>query len=55
MVNGSEDDVIPASCARATARVFKQAYRKARASRRFRFVLLEGRGHNIAELARRRP
>lgn len=52
MVNGSDDQSIPASCARETARVFRRAFRKARASRRFRFVMLAGQGHNIVEPAR---
>lgn len=52
MVNGSADRPIPPSCALETARVFKRAYRKAGAARRFRFVMLEGEGHNIGEKAR---
>jgi len=52
MVNGSDDRAIPLSCALETARVFKAAYRRARASDRFRFVVLEGEGHNIGEKAR---
>jgi hypothetical protein len=52
MVNGTADHAVPARCATETARVFKRAYRKARASRRFRFVLLEGAGHNVAAPAR---
>jgi hypothetical protein len=52
MLNGSDDTAVPLSCALETARVFRAAYRRVRASRRFRFVLLEGEGHNIAEKAR---
>ena len=52
MVNGSDDRAIPLSCVRETERVFRAAYRKARASRRFRAVLLEGEGHNIVQQAR---
>jgi hypothetical protein len=53
MVNGDQDRTVPLSCVRETVRVFRRAYRKAHASRRFRFVLLEGEGHNAAGLARR--
>jgi hypothetical protein len=52
MMNGADDHAVPARCATETARVFKRAYRKAGASRRFRFVLLEGAGHNLAVPAR---
>jgi hypothetical protein len=52
LMNGSEDRTVPAPCAIETARTFKRAYRKAGAFRRFRFVLLTGKGHDIADQAR---
>jgi dienelactone hydrolase len=51
MVNGDADDVIPYSCARETDRTFRRAYRKAGASRRFRFVVGKGAGHDVADRA----
>ena len=54
MMNGADDRTIPTSCAVETARVFKRAYRRAGASRRFRFVLFERKGHDIAAEARPR-
>jgi pimeloyl-ACP methyl ester carboxylesterase len=48
MMNGSDDRAIPVQCAAETARVFRNAYRRAGQSRRFKFVLLTGKGHNIA-------
>jgi hypothetical protein len=52
MMNGSEDPAIPARCATETARSLRRAYRTAHASRRFRFRLLQGKGHDIQAQAR---
>jgi hypothetical protein len=52
MLNGGEDRTVPVTCAVDTARVLRAAYRRAGASRRFRFVLLEGVGHDVSVRAR---
>jgi len=53
LVSGTEDLAIPISCARETARTFASAYRRAGVPERFRFVPVEGAGHNdIGERAR---
>jgi len=53
LVSGTEDPAIPISCARDTARIFASAYRRAGVPERFRFVPVEGAGHNdIWERAR---
>jgi Prolyl oligopeptidase family len=53
LVSGTEDLAIPISCARETARTFASAYRRAGVPERFRFVAVEGAGHNdIGERAR---
>jgi dienelactone hydrolase len=52
MMNGADDRAIPVRCATETARVFRHAYRRAGQSRRFKFVLLTGKGHDIAAEAR---
>ena len=49
MVNGTTDHAVPARCARATADVFTKAYDAAGVPERFRFVLVEGAGHNDLE------
>jgi len=46
LVSGTEDLAIPISCARETARTFASAYRRAGVPERFRFVPVEGAGHN---------
>ena len=46
MVNGTSDVAVPEACAENTARVFRAAYADAGAADRFRFVLVEGAGHN---------
>jgi dienelactone hydrolase len=51
MVNGRDDRAVPASCARATARVPSRAYRRLGTPERFRFVLLDG-GHAFSAEAR---
>jgi len=48
LVSGTEDLAIPISCARDTARTFASAYRRAGVPERFRFVPVEGAGHNDA-------
>ena len=52
MVNGAEDRSVPAACAQPTARSFRAAYARARRPERFRFVLIEGAGHDLAAQAR---
>jgi pimeloyl-ACP methyl ester carboxylesterase len=52
MMNGADDRAIPVRCAVETARAFRHAYRRAGQSRRFKFVLLTGKGHDIAAEAR---
>jgi pimeloyl-ACP methyl ester carboxylesterase len=52
MMNGADDPAIPVECATETARVFQRAYRRAGQSRRFKFVLLANKSHNIAVEAR---
>lgn len=51
MVNGTADNAIPRDCAEATARAFRRAYARAGVPERFRFVMLEGEGHNIGARA----
>jgi fermentation-respiration switch protein FrsA (DUF1100 family) len=46
MVNGSADHAVPARCATRTARVLGAAYDAAGVPERFRFLLVEGGGHN---------
>jgi hypothetical protein len=53
LVCGTDDVAIPISCARDTARTFASAYRHAGVPERFRFVPVEGAGHNdVGERAR---
>lgn len=47
MVNRVDDQVIPISCADETARVLEQAYRRADATDRFRYVRRPVAGHGI--------
>lgn len=47
LVTGSVDPAIPPPCSRRTATVLARAYARAGAADRFRFVELEGRGHNL--------
>jgi fermentation-respiration switch protein FrsA (DUF1100 family) len=49
MVNGTTDHAVPARCARATADILTKAYDAAGLADRFRFVLVEGAGHNDLE------
>lgn len=46
MVNGTTDHAVPARCARPTADALAKAYDAAGVPDRFRFVLVEGAGHN---------
>ena len=52
MMNGADDPAIPVECATETARVLQRAYRRAGRSRRFKFVLLANKSHNITAEAR---
>jgi dienelactone hydrolase len=52
MVNGTEDHSVPAACALPTARRFRAAFARAGRPERFRFVLVEGAGHDVAAQAR---
>jgi dipeptidyl aminopeptidase/acylaminoacyl peptidase len=47
LLNGEEDEAVPARCARETARVFARAYERRGIPGRLRFVLYEGRGHDL--------
>jgi dienelactone hydrolase len=47
MLNGARDQAIPQACARETARVLGDAYARAGAAERFRFVLFPERGHDL--------
>ncbi|HXJ37550.1 MAG TPA: prolyl oligopeptidase family serine peptidase [Candidatus Eisenbacteria bacterium] len=51
MVNGRDDDTVPADCARTTARALRRAYRRLGAPERFRFVLVDS-GHTFNDAAR---
>ena len=53
MVHGRRDLVVPFSCARRTAAVFRRAYAKAGAPERFRFVVLPDEGHGLDAEGRR--
>jgi dipeptidyl aminopeptidase/acylaminoacyl peptidase len=53
MINGTEDLAVPIACARRTARAFARAYARAGVPERFRFVEIEGAGHN--DLGARTP
>lgn len=53
MVNRTQDEMIPISCADETARLLGPAYREAGMAERFRYVRLEASGHGIATAERR--
>jgi hypothetical protein len=46
MMNGTADAAVPIECARSTARAFERAYARAGVPERFRFVEVNGAGHN---------
>lgn len=46
MMNGTADTAVPIACARTTARALTRAYARAGAPERFRFIVVEGAGHN---------
>jgi hypothetical protein len=45
MINRAADPLIPVSCADETARVLGEAFARAGAPQRFRYLRLEGEGH----------
>ncbi len=52
MVNGGKDVAVPGACAVETAQVFERAYAAAGVPDRFRFVYVEGGGHDLGDEAR---
>ena len=53
MVNRTQDEMIPISCADDTARLLGPAYQEAGMAERFRYVRLEASGHGIGADERR--
>lgn len=49
LLNGEDDPAVPIGCARATARALEPAYARRGMAERLRFVLYEGRGHDLGE------
>jgi dienelactone hydrolase len=51
MVNGADDLAVPLPCAQATRHAFAKAYARAGVPERFRYVVVEGEGHNLSARA----
>ncbi|HEV7732169.1 MAG TPA: prolyl oligopeptidase family serine peptidase [Candidatus Binatia bacterium] len=52
MVNGGKDVAVPGACAVETAKVFERAYAAGGVPERFRFVYVEGGGHDLGDEVR---